>query len=985
MKPNTPSVRKLALNAKSLRADTLAIFLAMLAGQSAHAATYYWDTTATTSSWNYGASWSNNSTSGGTTGVVPLSTDSVVFNQSSLNGQDVVQLNGTTTIAGITFNNTGTTLIDSDTLGTARTLVIGSGGITVSSAAGAVSIGHTTNTANIALGASQTWTNNSAASTLGAANGVTSAGTSGTQTLSLAGIGNVTFSGVIGNGATGGTLALTQIGTGTTTLTAANTYTGDTTIKAGTLVANIAGSLGTSAITLGDTAGTSNATLYATNSTFSNAINVAAGSTGILTLGGNYAYSTTYFSGPITLNNNLTVAGANSNAKTALSGAITSGTAGTQTLTLKPVGAVAISGTISGALNLVQAGSGTSTLSSVSNAYTGTTTIKAGTLVASAAGSLGTSAIILGDTAGTSSASLYATNSTFTNAITVAAGSTGTLTLGGNFSGSTTNFNGTITLNNNLTVAGYGGGKTAFAGLITSGTAGTQTLTFASGTNVSVSGTIGGALNLNIAQTGGVATLTYANTYTGTTTVTSGTLAVANNLSVPFANSPTITVGTDGSSNTMLDVTQKFGSFHLFSGQTGKGIGNWNVGAGYVMTVDAGAHWAPGNAVGTNSVTGNLALLGAADFQLGTANASRSAAITGTNNDRTAVSGTLALGGALNLSDNAGANSNGSVGAGSYLLFTAGTVTGSFNSVNNVTGYHAKVDTSTAGSVYVDNYQIAAASTLPTSVNLGITHVGKSFTSSTLSIQNTATSNGYAEKLGATVTGTTSAATATGSVTGLAGGSTSQGITVGLSDTTVGAKTGTVTVGFTSDGSTNSGYSSSAAGSQSVTVNGQVNYYAAQDFALSSGDGTLIGSGTSYTLSLGTYDWHAGSKTFTTTLTLTNTLSDAIYQDVLNGKLTLSVADGFVLTSASTVSLASGSSTALTLTFDTTGITSSGVYSGLLTLDGTSVNTSESASLNSVNVALELQVVPEPSTWAMIVGGVGMMVFVQRARSRVSC
>lgn len=72
------------------------------------------------------------------------------------------------------------------------------------------------------------------------ANLVTNSAASGTQTLTVAGAGS--FAGVIQDGATAHT-ALTKSGTGTLTLSAAETYTGKTTVSSGTLALSGAGSI----------------------------------------------------------------------------------------------------------------------------------------------------------------------------------------------------------------------------------------------------------------------------------------------------------------------------------------------------------------------------------------------------------------------------------------------------------------------------------------------------------------------------------------------------------------------------------------------------------------------------------------------------------------------------------------------------------------------------------------------------------------------
>ena len=153
-------------------------------------------------------------------------------------------------------------------------------------------------------------------------------GVSGTPTLTV-GDNNATttFSGVIKN--TAGTLALTKTGTGTLTLSGANTYAGATTISAGTLSVS-----GGSAIA--DTG----------------VVSVSSGA--VFNLGASETVGSIAGAGNIALGSNtLTAGGANSN--------------------------TTVSGVISGTGALAKTGTGALTLSG-ENTYSGATTVSGGTL-----------------------------------------------------------------------------------------------------------------------------------------------------------------------------------------------------------------------------------------------------------------------------------------------------------------------------------------------------------------------------------------------------------------------------------------------------------------------------------------------------------------------------------------------------------------------------------------------------------------------------
>ena len=136
-----------------------------------------------------------------------------------------ITLTAPISVAGLAFNSDpgGFTFAGTGS----QTLTIGSGGINVAGTAGAETFG---STLGIALGASQTWTNNSTTGTLAINSAVVS---SDTQTLTIAGAGKTTIGGVLANASASQPLSLSVAGTGAVTLTVINTYTGKTTLGLG--------------------------------------------------------------------------------------------------------------------------------------------------------------------------------------------------------------------------------------------------------------------------------------------------------------------------------------------------------------------------------------------------------------------------------------------------------------------------------------------------------------------------------------------------------------------------------------------------------------------------------------------------------------------------------------------------------------------------------------------------------------------------------
>ena len=394
---------------------------------------------------------------------------------------------------------------------------------------------------------------------------------------------------------------------------------------------------------------------------------------------------------------------------------------------------------------------------------------------------------------GSGTLTLTGTGSTYTGPTTIA---TGTLSIGSDANlgtpptnptpgslvidaGATLAVTGTFTLNANRSIAVGPSG----AGCIN--VAPSQTLTY--GGAIADNGGAGGFTKNGT----GTLVLSGTSSYTGTTTVATGILTV------------------NGSTATSTSGYVRAGATLTGTGTTG------------TMTIDSAGTVSPGNSgIGTLGASGGLTLNGNAAFELGAPGASH--ASPGTS-DRMNVTGGIALGGNLNLTDNAGANGQGSLGAGSYKLFTYtnSNTTGNFATVNGLPSYHwALHDVVADKAVYIDLYNLAVATVTP-EVDLGRIHAGGSFGTKALTVGNTTVSSNYTEALGGAIATVATGITATGSVSGIAGQSNnSSSMVVGISDNTAGEKSGLVGIDFTSQAVSSSGLANTALDRQNVTVTG---------------------------------------------------------------------------------------------------------------------------------------------------------------------
>lgn len=538
------------------------------------------------------------------------------------NGTGILTLAGNNTYTGATTVNNGTLRFGADNAlqstalalnansagasatldlhgynGTVSSLTFGGTGSTSTSTTSV-----TTGTGTLTLGGNVTYnaTNNPAGSTISgnlALGGSTRTFNVGDSTTAAT---DLTVSAAIS-----GSAGITKNGTGTVLLSGLNSYTGATTITAGTLVVGSNSALGTGTLTLNGGTLAGDGTAH----TFSNALSFSAAST----IAGN---SDLTFTGGLTNNaGNATITIA-TGGTTTFGAVALANSATNRTLTVSTLGATVINGVISDGStskgsNLTKNGISTLTLSGA-NTYRGTTTISEGTLsaanivVTGGTSNLGnaTSAVVLGGTSTAGTLSYTGATATYTRGFTVSAGG------------------GELDVTSNATTLTVSGGISA-GGTFTVGGAGATTIS-------SVISSSGG-----VVKTGsGTLTVTGNSTYTGTTTISSGTLS-ANKIVVSGGNSSlgnaTSAVGLGNSTSTgtlsytgaTATYTRGFtvsaggGELDVTSNSTTLTVGTSNITGAGTFTIGGAGNVTVSSTV---AVTGGLAKKGSGTLTLGATN-----------------------------------------------------------------------------------------------------------------------------------------------------------------------------------------------------------------------------------------------------------------------------------------------------------------------------------------------------------------------------
>ena len=401
-------------------------------------------------------------------------------------------------------------------------------------------------------------------------------------------------------------------------------------------------------------------------------------------------------SAPIVLNSSLDITNVSAPAATlTLSGAITSGTAGTKTITTS-TGAVTISGVIgngSGTVAVTQNGSGILTLSGT-NTFSGLLTVQNGTLSiatinnSASNGVLGNSsnAVVLGGSGTTGTLEYTGATASSTKKFTMATGGTGVFQVDAN----------------TLTLSGVIDG----GGALTKSGAGTLTL---SGANIYTGATNVSAGVLNIQNATALGT-----TAAGTTVSSGAALQIQNNIAV---GAEALTLNGSGISNTgalrnISGTNSWSGAITLGSASTiGSDAGNLTLSgiiSGSFALSKAGAGTL--TLTGANTYTGTTTI-SAGTLQLGSGGTTGSLSTSSTITDNGNFT--------INQSDAViqGTDFSGSAITGTGSLTQAGTGTTTLNAANTYTG----ATTVSAGILNIQNDTALGTTAAGTTVSSGAT------------------------------------------------------------------------------------------------------------------------------------------------------------------------------------------------------------------------------------------------------------------------
>ncbi len=341
---------------------------------------------------------------------------------------------------------------------------------------------------------------------------------------------------------------------------------------------------------------------------------------------------------------------------------------------------------------------------------------------------------------------------------------------------------------------------------------------------------------------------------------------------------------------------------------------------------------------------------------------------------------------------NGGSNATATVPAGSTSVVVLGHGTGTAGAFSNAVAI-ANTSQAVAGSglsdlalagqsvtVKANVYATAVATITPTTVDFGTVRRGAASPTASVGVSNTA-SGALADSLITSASGLPSNVTAVAPGALAAGTSGVVGFT--LNTATAGMVNSTGQLRFAShDGE----LTDVALLSKGLSFAGTVTELASAILFKATGSGSFSGSGTSYTLNLGSLA--SGSGSYSDNLGVGNTNGGFTYSELLGGSFAQGAGTGYSFSGANFAGIVGGQQQAGDLlSFDTTGL-SAGTYTKTITLNGYSSYTGlGNLALAPITLTISALVtggavggVPEPASWAMMLAGFGMVGVAARRR-----
>ncbi len=556
---------------------------------------------------------------------------------------------GTLTLSGTTANTlSGNSIVNTGVISLAKTAGVNAlaGNMTIGDGAGGAGVdilrlaaaNQISDTAAITVSASGSFDLNGFAETVGSVSGASSASqiALGAGTLTAGDANPATFAGVIS-----GSGNVVKQGSGTLTLSGANSFSGTATINAGVVNVQNATALGSTGATVvsGGALEVQGGITVSGEPLTLNGTGVSSGGA-LRNISGNNSWS-----GAVTLGSAARV---NSD-----SGALTisGGIGGGQALTVGGAGNTTASGVISGTGGLTKDGTGVLQLSGASaNTYSGSTVVNAGTLSLAKTAGLNAVAgnLTIGDGSGTDVVQLAAANQIVdSSAVTISAG--GSLDLNG--------FNETV-------ASVSGASSTSQIAL------GAGTLTVGDANTATFAGSISGTGNL-VKQGSGKLTLTGASTFSGTATISVGAVNIQNATALGSTGATTVSSGTALEIQGGIAVSGEALTLNGTGISSGGALRNISGNNSWSGAVTLGSATTIQSDSGTLTLSGGVAGSGQSLTAGGIGNTTISGVISGSGTLTKAGSGTLTLSGANTYSGNT------TISAGTLALGSGGSIASS--------------------------------------------------------------------------------------------------------------------------------------------------------------------------------------------------------------------------------------------------------------------------------------------------------------------